>query len=302
MKALIVREPWIDLILDGHKTWELRTRPTSIRGRIALIRQGSREIEGVVKLVDVLPRLSPSSLADSVEFHRVPTGRQREIIEADWLTPWVFVDAHRFSAHVPFTRPSGPVTWVDLDIEAIRAVQQHSSIPGRLDATAARGVSLAEPATTRRAFAVEQSDPPRLSSGKEPQISPALETKLVLKAEELGFAVKPRRSSQTKMLELSVGTRSGKRFVFVDRMPKSEPQFRVFLQPEVDKKAAAAISGVRGVERFKNGRSGDHAFRHSAFRAFAPYDGQEPEAHGWLVSALRAELTFGAILQAVEAA
>ena len=37
MKALIVREPWIDLILDGHKTWELRTQPTSIRGRIALI-------------------------------------------------------------------------------------------------------------------------------------------------------------------------------------------------------------------------------------------------------------------------
>jgi hypothetical protein len=104
------------------------------------------------------------------------------------------------------------------------------------------------------------------------------------------------------MLELSAGTRSGKRFVFVDRMPKSEPQFRVFLQPEVDKKAAAAIAEIPGVERFKNGRSGDHAFRHSAFRAFAPYDGQEPEAHGWLVSALRAELTFGAVLKAVEAA
>ncbi|MER9868771.1 ASCH domain-containing protein [Mesorhizobium sp. M0136] len=302
MKALIVREPWIDLILDGHKTWELRTQPTSIRGRIALIRKGSREIEGVVKLVDVLPRLSPTGLADSIEFHRVPSGRHQEVTQAGWLTPWVLVDAHRFSAAVPFTRPSGAVTWVDLDAEATRAVRQNSSIPDRQNATAVRDVFLAAPASTPRPFVVEPAIPPRPSSGKEPQISPALETRLVLKAQELGFAVKQRRSPQTKMLELSVGTRSGKRFVFVDRMPKSEPQFRVFLQPEVDKKAANTIAGIPGVERFRNGRSGDHAFRHSAFRAFSQYDGREPEAHGWLVSALRAEFAFGAILQAVEIA
>ncbi|TKB20421.1 MAG: ASCH domain-containing protein [Mesorhizobium sp.] len=302
MKALIVREPWIDLILDGHKTWELRTQPTSIRGRIALIRKGSQEIEGVVKLVDVLPRLSPSGLADSVEFHCVPSDKHQEVMHAGWLTPWVVVDPRRFSSPIPFTRPSGAVTWVDLDVQAIRAVQQNSSLPSGPEVAAVRGVSLAAPASTPRSFVIVPVDPPRQSSGKEPQISPALEAKLVLKAEELGFVVKPRKSTQAKMLELSVGTTSGKRFVFVDRMPKSEPQFRIFLQPELDKKAAAAIAGIPGVERFRNGRSGGHAFRHSAFRAFAPYDGQEPEAHGWLAPAVRAEFTFEALLQAVKAA
>ncbi|MER9134736.1 ASCH domain-containing protein [Mesorhizobium sp. M0830] len=301
MKALIVREPWIDLILDGYKTWELRTQPTSIRGRIALIRKGSREIEGVVKLVDVLPQLSASGLADSIEFHSVPSSRLQEVTQAGWLTPWVLVDAHRFSAPVPFTRPSGPVTWVDLDVETMRAVQQHSAILNRSNAATVRAASVALPTSTSRPYAEGFDSSPR-SSGKEPQISPALESKLVLKAEEIGFAVKPRRSSQTKMLELSVTTRSGKRFVFVDRMPKSEPQFRVFLPPEVDKKAETAIAGIPGVERFRNGRSGHYVFRHSAFRAFAPYEGHEPEAHGWFVSALRAESAFGAILQAVEVA
>ncbi|WP_164780051.1 ASCH domain-containing protein [Mesorhizobium sp. M7A.F.Ca.US.011.01.1.1] len=283
MKALIVREPWIDLILDGHKTWELRTQPTSIRGRIALIRKGSREIEGVVKLVDVLPQLSASGLADSIEFHGVPSSRFQEVTQAGWLTPWVLVDAHRFSAPVPFTRPSGPVTWVDLDVETMRAVQQHSAILNRSNAATVQAVSVALPPSTSRRYAEEKFDSSLRSSGKEPQISPALESKLVLKAEELGFAVKPRRSSQTKMLELSVTTRSGKRFVFVDRMPKSEPLFRVFLPPEVDKKAETAIAGIPGVERFRNGRSGRYVFRHSAFRAFASYEGQEPEAHGWFV-------------------
>ncbi|TPI65516.1 ASCH domain-containing protein [Mesorhizobium sp. B3-1-3] len=302
MKALIVREPWIDLILDGHKTWELRTQPTSIRGRIALIRKGSREIEGVVKLVDVLPQLSPSDLAESIEFHRVPSSRLQEVTQAGWLTPWVLVDAYRLSAPVPFTRPSGPVTWVDLDVEAMRAVQQHSAVLDRSNAATVQAVSVALPTSTSRPYAEEKFDSSPRPSGREPQMSPALESKLVLKAEELGFAVKPRRSSQTKMLELSVTTGSGKRFVFVDRMPKSEPQFRVFLSPEVDKKAENAITGIPGVERFRNGRSGHYVFRHSAFRAFAPYEGQEPEAHGWLVSALRAESAFGAILQAVEVA
>ncbi len=38
MKALVIRSPWIDLILAGSKTWEMRTKPTSIRGRVALIK------------------------------------------------------------------------------------------------------------------------------------------------------------------------------------------------------------------------------------------------------------------------
>ena len=45
-RALIVRQPWIDLILSGEKTWEMRSRPTNVRGRIGLIEQGTGLIVG----------------------------------------------------------------------------------------------------------------------------------------------------------------------------------------------------------------------------------------------------------------
>jgi hypothetical protein len=50
-KALIVADPWISLILDGKKDWEMRSRKTAIRGNIGLIRKGSGLVCGVVKLV-----------------------------------------------------------------------------------------------------------------------------------------------------------------------------------------------------------------------------------------------------------
>ena len=37
MRGLLIKQPWIDLILDGAKTWELRGSRPSIRGPFALI-------------------------------------------------------------------------------------------------------------------------------------------------------------------------------------------------------------------------------------------------------------------------
>ena len=52
MKGLVIRSPWIDHILAGKKTWEMRTRATSTRGRIALIKAGSGLIYGTAELVE----------------------------------------------------------------------------------------------------------------------------------------------------------------------------------------------------------------------------------------------------------
>src|SRR5438309_11969383 len=70
MKGLIIREPWISLILSRKKTWELRSRDTRVRGRIALIRKGSGTVVGVAELVGTLPKLSRSSLISNVKKHR----------------------------------------------------------------------------------------------------------------------------------------------------------------------------------------------------------------------------------------
>ena len=58
MKGLIIDEPWIGFILSGRKTWEMRSRNTQIRGRIGLIRKGSKMVVGVADLVDTVRDLS----------------------------------------------------------------------------------------------------------------------------------------------------------------------------------------------------------------------------------------------------
>jgi hypothetical protein len=42
MRGLIIREPWISLILSGKKTWEMRSKSCPQRGVIALILKGSK--------------------------------------------------------------------------------------------------------------------------------------------------------------------------------------------------------------------------------------------------------------------
>ena len=33
MKALVIKQPWVDYILNGKKTWEIRGSNTKIRGK-----------------------------------------------------------------------------------------------------------------------------------------------------------------------------------------------------------------------------------------------------------------------------
>jgi hypothetical protein len=55
MQGLIIRAPWIDMILAGTKTWEMRTAPCPHLGRIGLIRKGTGLIVGVANVVASLP-------------------------------------------------------------------------------------------------------------------------------------------------------------------------------------------------------------------------------------------------------
>ncbi len=52
VKGLVIKSPYIDLILSGKKTWEIRGSNTNIRGKIALIKSGSGLVYGEVELVD----------------------------------------------------------------------------------------------------------------------------------------------------------------------------------------------------------------------------------------------------------
>src|ERR1051325_330918 len=112
MKGLIIKEPWISLILSRKKTWELRSRNSQVRGRIALILKGSGTVIGVAELVGTLPKLSRSSLISNVRKHQVP--RREFHGDLKYTTAWVLRRAARLSKPVTYRHPPGAVIWVNL--------------------------------------------------------------------------------------------------------------------------------------------------------------------------------------------
>jgi hypothetical protein len=286
MKGLVVREPWIGMILDGSKTWELRTQPTTMRGEIALIRKGTGQIAGVADLIDSLPQLDPPGLAESVQFHGVPPSEQAGAIANGWLFPWLIVNARPLSSPIPYLHPSGAVTWVNLDPGVTQAVararQESRAEPASVTLRAALPLTPLRPAKAFIPDAAEQE--PDRGGGTIAKISPALEAELVATADRLGVRVKALGSASTKMRSFIVPTRAGDQIVLVDRIPRSSPRFRIFLAAALDNRIAADIACIRGAQRFVNANTHDHRARHSAFRAFKePQPDGEPFGHGWLL-------------------
>ena len=122
VKGLIIDEPWISLIVSGEKTWEMRTRDTQVRGRIGLIRKGSKMVIGVADLVQTLPKLPPSELRASFGKHRVPESEIDE--DFKWSTAWVLQRARSLQQSVPYHHPPGAVIWVNLDPKVAALIAQ----------------------------------------------------------------------------------------------------------------------------------------------------------------------------------
>jgi hypothetical protein len=77
MDALLIRRPWIDKILGGLKTWELRGHRTHKRGLIALVQSGSGMVIGIARLTAVVgPLTLPQFINDASKagFHSYSSG------------------------------------------------------------------------------------------------------------------------------------------------------------------------------------------------------------------------------------
>ncbi len=114
-KGLIIDDPWIGYILDGSKTWEMRSTRASHRGWFALIRKGTGAVWGVARLVDSGTPLSPDEMIAAFENHRIPAEMIRSGQVAKWNTPWKLADVRKMSSPVRYRHKSGAVTWVELD-------------------------------------------------------------------------------------------------------------------------------------------------------------------------------------------
>jgi hypothetical protein len=129
MKAIVVREPYISLILRGEKTWEMRSTRTLHRGLVGLIRKGSGQVFGVANVVDSLPPLSSKNYAEYEPFHRVAACDQAGAILSRWVYPWVLANVCRLARPVPY-KHAGGVAWVNLDEEIARHVLEQTSQQG----------------------------------------------------------------------------------------------------------------------------------------------------------------------------
>ena len=116
-RALIIKEPWIDMILNGEKTWEMRGVNTKIRGEIALIKSKTGKIFGTIKLVDSI-EIFAGDFFDNREKHRIPAYCcVSEIYNP--LYAWVMECPKKFNNPIPYKHPKGAVVWVILRDEVV---------------------------------------------------------------------------------------------------------------------------------------------------------------------------------------
>lgn len=93
VRGLIIRDPWISMILEGWKTWEMRTKATAIRGPIALIKGGSGTAVGVANLVDSKAPLSEGEMRSFELMHGIDNDKIPQVVADGWVVPWVLEDA-----------------------------------------------------------------------------------------------------------------------------------------------------------------------------------------------------------------
>lgn len=113
LKGLVIRQPWIGMILRGEKTWEMRSQPCRHRGPLALIEKGSGTVVAVAVMTDDLAPLSEAELRSSIVKHGIPAAEIPDAIRRGWVRPWVFADVTRLSRPVPYDHTSGG-SWVNL--------------------------------------------------------------------------------------------------------------------------------------------------------------------------------------------
>lgn len=127
VKGLVIDEPWLSLIVSGNKIWEMRSRPTSHRGRIALIQKGSGVVVGLADLVDCIGPLDAVAWRAHADKHCIPPDKQEST--RPWTMAWVLEGAVALGEPVPYEHPNGAVVWVRLQDEVVAKIQASLSRP-----------------------------------------------------------------------------------------------------------------------------------------------------------------------------
>lgn len=107
---LVVQAPWIDMILDGEKTLEVRgTACRKLIGeRIYLSQSGSGAIMGSVVFLGSAPLSDEAAWNGARPDHRVQDASPSY---GDATHGWRFCQPQRFAQHVPYRVRPGAIVW-----------------------------------------------------------------------------------------------------------------------------------------------------------------------------------------------
>lgn len=109
MNALIIKQPYIDYILSGKKTWELRGSKTNIRGNIELIQSGSGLVVGCCEIVGCL-ELTLEDYQNNKDKHLTCL----ENLPYNKTYAWIIKNAKRYQTPRKYNHPNGAIIWVKL--------------------------------------------------------------------------------------------------------------------------------------------------------------------------------------------
>ena len=122
-KALVVDLDFLYPILLTNKTWLLRPRPTTVRGRVGLIAKGNCLVVGVASIIDCT-RLLPSEVVSATQqLHGISHGDQRMAKFAACRCAWILSDVTRLRYPVDYEHRRGWSTWVDIDAGVAAEIQ-----------------------------------------------------------------------------------------------------------------------------------------------------------------------------------
>lgn len=111
MKGLIVKTHWADLILSGEKTIELRGSNTKIRGKIGIIKSGTKKVYGEVELIDSI-QINEDDYYKLYDLHKVNANRSD--IPYKNLYGWILKNPIIYEKPVPYNHKTGCVIWVNI--------------------------------------------------------------------------------------------------------------------------------------------------------------------------------------------
>lgn len=109
MNGLIIKKPWIDLILNYQKIWEIRGQNTKIRGKIKLIESGTGCVVGECELVNCIA-LNEKTFFENESKHLI----KNKTLPYKKNYAWEIKNPKRYLKKEPYSHPRGAIIWVKL--------------------------------------------------------------------------------------------------------------------------------------------------------------------------------------------